>query len=576
MAEISRKTASGPDELTQFRRQNGWLLWSIALFSMAVNALMLTGPLYMLQVYDRVLGSRSEETLVALTVLIVFLFLMMGVLDFVRGRIGARYGARLQATLDGRIFAAALARARRTGEGQSALQDLASVQRLTAAPVFMAVFDLPWTPLFIAAIFLFHPWLGWLALAGMAVLIGLALMNRALSQLPIARAAAVAHGADRMAGDMQGEAELIRALGMEGSAFRRWRRQRGLALAEGMRATDLVGGFSAATRTVRLFLQSAILGLGAYLVLQAEMTAGAMIAGSILLGRALAPIEMAVGQWGAIAEAGQAWRRLSALLAAETTPPPRMALPRPRARLDVTQLSVVPPGARAPTLRGVSFRIEPGQAVGIIGPSGSGKSTLARAITGVWLPAVGQIRLDGATLDQYDPDALGGYIGYLPQAVTLFEGTIAENIARLAETPDTDKVVAAARMAAAHEMILDLPEGYETRVSGLGARLSGGQIQRIGLARALYGDPVLLVLDEPNSALDNEGSIALNRAVQAIKAGGRAVLIMAHRPAAIRECDRLLVLSGGAPVMFGPTQEVLQKTLANYADIKTAAAGGVS
>ena len=576
MAEMSRKTGAGPDELTQFRRRNGWLLWSIAVFSMAVNALMLTGPLYMLQVYDRVLGSRSQETLVALTLLITFLFLMMAVLDFVRGRVGARYGARLQAALDERIFAAALARARRTGEGQTALTDLASVQRLTGSPVFMALFDLPWTPLFIGAIFLFHPWLGLLAVVGMAVLVIIALLNRALSQGPIARAAAVSHGADRMAGDMQGEAELIRALGMEASAFRRWHRQRHLALGEGMRAADLVGGFTATTRSVRLFLQSAILGLGAYLVLQSSITAGAMIAGSILLGRALAPIEMVIGQWGAIAEAAQAWRRLATLLGLEAPEPVRMALPRPKARLEVSQISVVPPGARVPTLRGVSFRVEPGQAVGVIGPSGAGKSTLARAITSVWLPAAGQIRLDGATLDQYDPEALGGYIGYLPQTVTLFDGTIGENIARLAETPDPAKVVAAARAAAAHEMILELPEGYDTRVSGLGARLSGGQIQRIGLARALYGDPVLLVLDEPNSALDNDGSIALNRAIQAIKADGRAVLIMAHRPSAIRECDRLLVLSGGTPVMFGPTQEVLQKTLANFSDIKTAAVGGVS
>jgi ATP-binding cassette subfamily C protein len=574
---MSRKQGGNPDEMTLFRRRNAWLLWSVALFSMAVNALMLTGPLYMLQVYDRVLGSRSEETLVALTVLIAFLFLMMGVLDFVRGRVSARYGARLQEALEARVFRAAQARAQTTGDRQTALQDLAAVQRLTASPVFLAVFDLPWTPLFIAAIFLFHPWLGWLAVAGMFTLIGITALNRGLSQGPIAQSASASNVANRMAGEMQSEAELIRALGMQGSAFSRWNRQRSVALGEGMRASDLVGGFTTTTRTVRLFLQSAILGLGAYLVLQAEMTAGAMIAGSILLGRALAPIELAIGQWTNVAEAGQAWRRLRDLLVAEPEPPVRMPLPRPKARLDVMQLSVVPPGARAPTLRGVSFRVEPGQAVGVIGPSGSGKSTLARAITSVWLPSAGQIRLDGATLDQYDPDALGGYIGYLPQAVTLFEGTIAENIARLAETPDTAAVVAAARAAAAHDMILDLPDGYDTRVSGLGARLSGGQIQRIGLARALYGDPVLLVLDEPNSALDNDGSIALNRAVQDIKADGRAVLIMAHRPSAIRECDRLLVLSGGAPSMFGPTQDVLKKTLSNYADLKAASApGGVS
>jgi ATP-binding cassette subfamily C protein len=576
MAQMSRTNRAGPDELTVFRRRNAWLLWSVGLFSMAVNALMLSGPLYMLQVYDRVLGSRSAETLLALSVLILFLFAMMAVLDFARGRVAARYGARLQDALDTRIFAAALARAQRTGEGQTALQDLAAVQRLAASPVFMALFDLPWTPLFIAAILLFHPWLGALALVGMALLIVLALVNRARSHGPIADAAMAAQSADRVGAEMQGEAELIRALGMQGNAFARWHRQRRVALAEGMRASDLVGGFSATTRSLRLLMQSAILGLGAYLVLQAEMTAGAMIAGSILLGRALAPIDMVIGQWNAIAEAGQSWQRLRALLRDEVAAAPRMPLPQPKARIEVSQLSVIPPGAQVPTLRGVSFAIAPGEAVGIIGPSGAGKSTLARAMTAVWQPAVGQIRLDGATLDQYDPDALGHYIGYLPQSVTLFAGTIAENIARLSATPDTQKVVSAARMAGAHEMILALPDGYETLVSGLGARLSGGQIQRIGLARALYGAPVLVVLDEPNAALDNDGSLALNNAVQAIKADGRAVLIMAHRPSAIRECDKLLVLSGGTTVMFGPTQEVLQKTLVNYADIKATAAGGVT
>lgn len=575
---MTRKTATGPDDLTRFRRRNGWLLWSVAGFSMAVNALMLTGPIYMLQVYDRVLGSGSEETLVALTILAAFLFLMMGVLDFVRARVAARYGARLQDNLDGRVFRAALEQARASGQQQSGLQDLAAVQRLTGSPVFMALFDMPWTPLFLAAIFLFHPWLGWLAVGGAVILVLATLANRLLSRMPIARTGAASKAADQMAAEMQSEAELIRALGMGDAAFSRWQRQRAVALGEGMRASDIMGGFTTATRTFRLFLQSAILGLGAYLVLQAEMSAGAMIAASILMGRALAPVELAIGQWGAIAEAGQAWSRLGEMLRAVPELPPRMALPHPRARLEVSQLSVAPPGARSPTLRGVSFRIEPGQAVGVIGSSGSGKSTLARAITGIWQPAGGQIRLDGATLDQYDPDALGRVIGYLPQSVTLFDGTIAENIARLAPMPDTDKVVAAARAAAAHDMILDLPQGYETRVSGLGARLSGGQIQRIGLARALYGDPVLLVLDEPNSALDNDGSIALNAAIKGIKADGRSVLIMAHRPAAIRECERLLVLSGGMPTMFGPTQEVLAKTVANYADIKSAAAaqGGVT
>lgn len=568
----------GPDDLTLFRRRNAWLLWSVALFSMAVNLLMLTGPIYMLQVYDRVLGSGSRETLVALTVLLVFLFLMMAVLDHVRGRVAARYGARLQDNLDGRVFRAALARAGQAGQRQTGLQDLAAVQRLTGAPVFLALFDVPWTPLFLAAIFLFHPWLGWLATLGAVVLVAVTLANRALGSAPMARALAASRAADQVAAEMQTEAELIRALGMGDAAFARWRRQRAMALGEGIRASDVTGGFTTAARTFRLFLQSAILGLGAYLVLRAEMTAGAMIAASILMGRALAPVEQVIGQWPAIAEAAQGWTRLRRLLDEVPVPLPRMPLPRPSARLEVSQLAVLPPGAQAATLRGVSFTIEPGQAIGVIGPSGSGKSTLARAVTGVWRPAAGQIRLDGAALDQYDPDILGRLIGYLPQAVTLFEGTIAENIARLDPAPDSDRVVAAARAAAAHDMILDLPEGYETRVSNLGARLSGGQIQRLGLARALYGDPVLLVLDEPNSALDNDGSLALNAAIKAVKADGRSVLIMAHRPAAIRECDRLLVLSGGVPTLFGPTQDVLARTLVNHADITAAGAskGGVA
>ncbi|MEQ8366154.1 MAG: type I secretion system permease/ATPase [Roseicyclus sp.] len=574
---MTRRNQARPDELVAFRRRSAWILWVIAGFSMIVNALMLTGPLYMLQVYERVLGSGSEETLIALTALVAFLFLMMGIHDYVRARIASRYGARLQDAFDRRVFRASLSNAQTTGQPQSGLRDLANVQKLTASPVFLALFDLPWTPLFIGAIFIFHPWLGWMAVGGGLVLILITLANQRLSRSPISEAAAAAQSAERMAGEMQAEAELIRSLGMQGAAFERWHRQRGVALGEAMVASDRVGGFSTMTRTFRLFLQSAILGLGAYLVLQGEMRAGAMIAASILLGRALAPIELTIGQWGTIAEASQSWRNLRALLVSEPEVPARMPLPRPKARLEISQLTVTPPGSRVPTLRGVNLRVEPGQAVGVIGPSGSGKSTLARAIMSIWLPAAGQIRLDGATLDQYDSDALGGYIGYLPQSVSMFDGTIAENIARLSPKVDTARVVRAAQAAAAHEMILDLPRGYDTRVSSLGARLSGGQIQRIGLARALYGDPVLLVLDEPNSALDNDGSAALNRAIQHIKGEGRAVLIMAHRPSAIRECDRLLVLQGGVPTMFGPTAEVLKKTLANYADLKTARAapGGV-
>ncbi|WP_224816875.1 type I secretion system permease/ATPase [Hasllibacter sp. MH4015] len=568
------------DELDAFRRRNGWILWSIALFSLFVNALMMTGPWFMLQVYERVLGSGSEETLLSLSILTAFLFAMMGVLDFARARVAARYGARLQDALDGRVFRAALSRAQRTGQAESALGDLTAVQRLTASPVFMSLFDLPFTPLFIVAIFIFHPWLGWMALGGAALLIVISLVNRTTTKRPLAEASGANRSADRMAAEMQSQAEAIRSLGMQKTAFSRWKKQRGEALDVSIRAADRVGGFSTLSKTLRLFLQSAILGLAAYLVLRGELRAGAMIAGSILLGRALAPIDMVIGQWSMVSEATRGWRALKTLLAEEAEERPRLDLPRPAAALEVSSLSVIPPGESKPALRGVSFGLNPGEAIGIIGPSGCGKSTLARAIMGLWPIAAGNIRLDRASLDQYDPDTLGHLIGYLPQTVSLFDGTIAENIARLDPNPDGEAVTNAARAAAVDTMIRALPKGYDTQVSRLGPRLSGGQVQRVGLARALYGDPVLLVLDEPNSALDHEGSEALNRAVTAMKERGLGVLIMAHRPNAIEACDKLLVLKNGAVQAFGPRDEVLEKVLRNPQQVqqvtRNRASGGLS
>ena len=376
---------------------------------------------------------------------------------------------------------------------------------------------------------------------------------------------------------MTDEADLVESLGMRGAAFERWAEARSRALTAALAAADRSGAYTTTSRTFRLFLQSAMLAMGALLVLKGQLTPGAMIASSIMMGRALAPVEQAVGGWSLVQRAVEGRRRLAALLTAVPPAPPRTELPKPRASLEAQQLTVIPPGQSQAALRMVSFRLEPGQALGVIGPSGAGKSTLARALTGVWRPAAGWIRLDGATLDQYDPDRLGSYIGYLPQRVTLFDGTIAENIARLARVPDDAAVVAAAQKAAAHQMILDLPEGYDTRVSQTGGRLSGGQIQRIGLARALYGDPVILVLDEPNSNLDNEGSLALNTAIRTMKAEGRSVLIMAHRPAAIQECDQLLVLDGGMRRAYGPRDEVLKSMVRNAGDIVRATGpGGVT
>ncbi len=572
--------ARGYAELKAARADHRRVFWAVGLFSVLVNLLMLTGPLYMMQVYDRVLGSRSEATLVALSVLVTFLFLAMGLLDHARSRVMARVGAAMQDKLDRRVFAAAMKRLTLLPTDQVALaaqRDLEAVQRLWASPVLLSIFDIPFTPLFIAAIFVFHPLLGWLAIGGGVFLIAVTVLNQRMTQIPINRTNGLTLQAERISDLIKTEAEAVQALGMTGAAFERWHKARGAALAEGLQAGDLGGRFGSITKTFRMFLQSAMLGLGAWLVLKNQLSPGAMIAGSILMGRALQPIEQAVGQWAMVTRAQEGTRRLAELLTRVPPEPQRTALPRPRAILDVSALSVIPPGETQAVLRGVSFQMGEGQALGIIGPSGAGKSTLARAIIGVWRPAAGKVRLDGASLEQYDPDVLGSYIGYLPQRVTLFEGTIAENIARLQPNPDSAKIVEAAQKAAAHDMILRLPEGYDTRVSTLGGRLSGGQIQRIGLARALYDNPVLLVLDEPNSNLDNDGTVALNIAIRSLKAAGGSVIIMAHRPAAIQECDLLLVLEDGMRRAFGPRDQVLKEMVKNHTEIvRSAGPGGVS
>ena len=573
-------TARGRQELGAARSEGRGLLAAVALFSVFVNLLMLTGPIFMLQVYDRVLGSRSEETLAALFALVAFLFLMMGLLDLARGRVMARLAARFQARLDRRVFNAALSRSSLLpGDpaAAAALRDLEAIRALVAAPVFLALFDAPWAPVFLAAVFVFHPWLGWTAVAGGLVLVLVTALNQASTRRAVLAASTAGIAAERMADRLRDEADMVQSMGMRGAAFDRWSAARTEAVAGAIAAADRSGVYAVFSRTFRLFLQSAILAVGALLVLKGELTPGAMIAASILMGRALAPVEQAIGGWALVQRAQESWGRLAALLSAVPPQAPRTALPKPRAVLEANQLTVVPPGQSQAALRMVSFRLEPGQALGVIGPSGAGKSTLARALTGVWRPAGGWVRLDGATLDQYEPDVLGAHVGYLPQRVALFDGTIAENIARLAPQPDAAAVVAAARKAAAHQMILDLPDGYDTRVSLAGGRLSGGQMQRIGLARALYGDPAILVLDEPNSNLDNDGSMALNAAIRAVKAAGGAVLIMAHRPAAIQECDQLLVLDGGVRRAYGPRDEVLRGMVRNAGEIARAPGpGGVA
>ncbi|WP_299413348.1 type I secretion system permease/ATPase [uncultured Sulfitobacter sp.] len=570
----------GREELRQIRKRSRSLYWTVGLFSAFANLLMLTGPIYMLQVYDRVLGSGSQETLVALSLLVVFLYGVMGVLDYTRGRIMGRVGARFQDDLDRRVFDAVVRKSAVAPDSKTnaSLADLEAVQRMITSPVLMAAFDLPWTPIFFAGIFVFHEYLGYLALIGGAVLIVITIANQFLSRGAQSRAAIAGQQAGGMADQIRTEAEMVQAMGMRDAAFTRWQKARTEALEGQVRAADVGGTFTSMTKTIRLFLQSAMLGMGAYLVLQNQLTPGAMIAGSILLGRALAPVEMMLNQWAILQRGHTGWNNLAELLGTVAVEAPRTDLPKPKASLVAKNLTVVPPGEKQASLKSISFDVKPGQAVGVIGPSGSGKTTLARTLTGVWRPAGGSVRLDGAALEHYGTETLGTHIGYLPQRVALFDGTIAQNIARLADTPDAEKVVAAAKMAAAHEMILELPDGYDTVIRSGQVRLSGGQMQRIGLARALYADPVILVLDEPNSNLDNTGSQALNQAIRGMKETGRSVLIMAHRPAAIQECDTLLVLDGGMRMAFGPKEEVLKGMVKNHQEIQKspAGAGGVT
>ncbi|MGJ8588268.1 MAG: type I secretion system permease/ATPase [Yoonia sp.] len=577
----TENSVRGRAELVETRKKSRSLYWAVAVFSFFVNLLMLTGPLYMLNVYDRVLSSRSFETLLALSVLVAFLYAMMGILEFVRGRVMGRVGARFQAGLDRRVFGAVLKATtlnRAPREAATGLRDLEAIQRLITSPALMALFDLPWVPLFFFGIFIFHPLMGLLAIVGAVILLIVALLNQFTARKPLEAANAASFASNQLGTHIRNESEMVHSLGMRGAAFDRWQLARGKSLDTAIDAADTSGTFTALTKSFRLFLQSAMLGLGAYLVLINELSPGAMIAGSILLGRALAPIEQLVGQWAVFQRGREGWRNLAELLGQIPAEEQRTELPKPLAKIVAEQVTVVPPGEQQASLRGVSFAVSPGQAVGVIGQSGAGKSTLARILTGVWTPAAGKIRLDGAALDQYEPDVLGQHVGYLPQRVHLFDGTIKENIARMSMDPDDAKVIVAAKTADAHEMILKLPDGYDTRVTSTSGRLSGGQIQRIGLARALYGDPVIVVLDEPNSNLDNDGSNALNTAIKVLKAEGKVVFIMAHRPSAIQECDLLLVLENGTRRAFGPKDAVLAEMVKNHSEIKrsTGKAGGVS
>ena len=542
--------SGGSLEIRAVLSESRRLFAACALFSVFVNLLMLTGPLFMLQVYDRVLTSRSEATLWTLIAIVAFLFLMMGVLDYSRGRVLARAGARLEARLDPRVLRAVLDRSTSPSERSqpsTGPQDLAAIGRFASSTGPFAFFDAPWTPIFLGVLFFFHWILGLLALLSGLLLVTIAVLGQY-------RTARLQEGlwesTNRSAffiEQMRAGGETVHGLGMQNAVVARSQQLNEAMLDETITASDRLGLFNVTSKTLRLFLQSLMLGVGAWLAIQGEITAGLMIAASILLGRALAPIDQAIGQWPLLQRTISAYRSLSSLLAESPVAPERTGLPEPRALLEARQVVVAPPGARYATVRGASLRLEPGQAAGIAGPSASGKTTFARALGGIWQPVGGSIRLDGAELEQYGDD-LGRHIGVLSQEVVLFDGTVAENIARLSPDATDEQIVDAAKRTGAHEMILGLPDGYDFRVSAGGAQLSGGQRQRIALARAFFGSPVLVVLDEPDSNLDAEGTMALAHAVEEHKRRGGAAIIFAHRHGAFAQCDVVYLMENGRPV----------------------------
>lgn len=554
----------GPAALAQALRSVRLAFVGALVLGAAVNVLMLTGPLFMLQVYDRVLASRSVPTLAVLFALTVGLFAFMGLFDLLRQRVMSRVGHALERKLGNPTFQIWILQGL-SPRGASArpLADLAAVRGALSSPGFIALFDLPFVPLFVGVVFLFHLDLGLLTCAGIAVAVGLAVIGEATTRNAFAQAAVAEIKASRFAEQSLRHAESILAMGMLGRVRDHWRAAAGAggAVAQaGSERTEAIGAFSKAWR---LLMQSAILGLGAYLAIYQEITPGMIIAASIIAGRALAPIDQVVGQWRMLVKARAAYRRLGEHLGRAETAEPRLELPAPRGQVSVRGLRKLAPdsekGQKRVILEGVSFDLKPGDGLGIIGPSTAGKSTLARLLVGVWQPDAGSVRLDGAPFDQWDPDVIGRHIRYLPQHVELLPGTIAENIARFDPNASNADIVEAAKLAGVHRLILGLPEGYATRIGYGPSLLSGGQVQRIALARAVYGKPALVVLDEPNANLDADGDAALRDAILALRKQETTVVVIAHRPSAIAAVDTILMLNGGRQSDFGPKSEVLAR-----------------
>lgn len=532
---------------------------SVGFFSFFVNALMLVPSFYMLQVYGRVVTSGSISTLVMLTLIMTLLMGTMGSLEWTRSRIMVRLSTRLDVLLSRDVYRASFKRALDSGGMDASAQplnDLTGLRQFLTGNGLFAFFDTPWLPVYIGVMFLFHPWFGWFAVGCAIVLVLLAVVNEKLTGKAIGEANKQNIAANLHTNKNLRNAEVIESMGMLETLMGRWgERQRQVLLLQSQ-ASDNGGMVTSFSKTFRMLSQSLILGLGAYLAVQQEITPGLMIAGSILLGRALAPIDLMIGSWKGFISARSQYARLNEILDQQQAEPQRMSLPAPEGHVLVENLIVSAPGSKTPILKNISFAVPAGSVVGIIGPSASGKSTLARALLGVWAPQHGVVRLDGADINNWDKRELGPHVGYLPQDIELFEGSISENIARFRDV-ESDKVIQAAKAAGVHEMILQLPAGYDTVIGTDGVNLSGGQRQRVGLARAIYGSPRLIILDEPNSNLDEVGERALALAIQQLKATGATVFIITHRTSILAQLDRLLVMSNGTIGLFGPRDKVM-------------------
>jgi ATP-binding cassette subfamily C exporter for protease/lipase len=532
--------------------------WTVGAFSAIGNLLMLTPSLYMLQVYDRVLQSRNEITLLMLTLLMLGAYLLVGGLELVRSFVLIRVGARFDMMLNKRVYTAAFEQNLKQAGGNAgqALLDLTSLRQFLTGNALFALFDAPWFPVYLIVIFLFEPSLGVFALVGTALLVILAFVNERVTGAPLAEANAMAVQSGAAATNNLRNAEVIESMGMLPNLMNRWFAMHTKFLQLQADASEKAGKIGAATKFVQVSLQSLVLGFGALLVLENKITSGMMIAASILVGRALSPVQQVIGVWKSISSVKSAYERLAKLLAANPAREPGMPLPRPLGALAVEGVTAAPPGGKQAVIKGLSFAISPGDVLGVIGASGSGKSSLARLMVGVWPAQVGKVRLDGADIYAWNKAELGPNIGYLPQDIELFGGTVSDNIARFGEI-DPDKVVLAAKRAGVHDMILHMPDGYDTRLGDGGAGLSGGQKQRIGLARAMYGDPSLIVLDEPNSNLDDLGEQALVNAVRDLRQRGKTIVLVTHRTNIIGATTKLLLLRDGTPQAFGPTADVL-------------------